>query len=50
MTEQEADSKLDFWKKSDKKRKQKLSGLSEHLEKKKLQLDWSSIKIFGKRK
>ena len=42
------DSKLDFRKKSGKKKKDKLSGLSEHLKKKKHQLDWSSIKILAK--
>ena len=31
-----------------KKKKDKLSGLSEHLKKKKHQLDWSSIKILAK--
>ena len=48
MKEHETDSKVDFRKKSGKKKKDKLSGLSEHLKKKKHQLDWSSIKILAK--
>ena len=48
MKEDETDSKVNFRKKSGKKKKDKLSGLSEHLKKKKHQLDWSSIKIFAK--
>ena len=48
IKEHEADSKLDFRKKSGKKKKDKLSGLSEHLKKKKHQLDWNSIKILAK--
>ena len=47
MKEHETDSKVDFRKKSGKKR-DKLSGLSEPLKKKKHQLDWSSIKILEK--
>ena len=39
MKEHETDSKVDFRKKSGKKKKDKLSGLSEHLKKKKHQLD-----------
>ena len=39
MKEHEADSKVDFRKKSGKKRKDKLSGLSEHLKNKKHKLD-----------
>ena len=50
MKEHETDSKVDFRKKSGKKKKDKLSGLSEHLKKKKHQLDWSSIKILAKEK
>ena len=48
MKEHETGSKVDFWKKSGKKKKDKLSGLLEHLKKKKHQLDWSSIKILAK--
>ena len=44
MKEHKTGSKVDFRKKSDKKR----SGLAEHLKKKKHQLDWSSIKILAK--
>ena len=43
MKEHETDSKVDFRKKSGKKKKDKLSGLSEHFK-----LDWSSIKILAK--
>ena len=48
IKEHEADSKLDFRKKSGKKKKDKLSGLSEHLKKRGHQLDWNSIKILAK--
>ena len=48
VKEHEADSKLDFRKKSGKKKKDKLSGLSYHLKKKKHQIDWNSIKILAK--
>ena len=48
MKEHEADSKVDFRKKSGKKKKEKLSGLSEPLKMKKHQLDWSSMKILVK--
>ena len=41
MKEHKTDSKVDFRKKSGKKKKDKLSGLSEHLKKKKHRLDWS---------
>ena len=37
-----------FSEKSGKKKKDKLSGLSEHFKSKKHQLDWSSIKILAK--
>ena len=47
MKENEADSKVDF-RKIGQKEKYKLSGLSEHLKKKKHELDWSSIKILAK--
>ena len=40
--------KLKFWRKSIKRRKDKLCGLSEHLKQKKHQIDWSSIKILAK--
>ena len=50
MKEHETDSKVDFRKKSGKKKKNELSGLSGHLKKKKHQLDWSSIKILAKEK
>ena len=49
MKEHEMDSKVDFRKKSVKKKKGKLSGFSEHVKKKKHQLDWSSIKILEKK-
>ena len=39
MKEHDADSKLDFWKKWVKKENDKSSGLSEHLKKKKHQVD-----------
>ena len=39
MKEHETDSKVDFRTKSGKKKKDRLSGLSEHLKKKKHQLD-----------
>ena len=48
MKEHEADSKVDFCRKSGKNKKDNLSRLSEHLKKKKHQLDWSSIKILVK--
>ena len=48
MKELEANSKVDFRKKLDKKKKNKSSGLSKHSKKKKHQLDWSSIKILAK--
>ena len=48
MKEHEADSKLEFRKKSGKKKKYRLSGLLEHFNKKKHQLDWSSIQILAK--
>ena len=50
IKEHEADSKLDFWKKSGKKEKtEKLSRLSYHLKKRKDQIDWNSIKILAKK-
>ena len=45
MKEQEMNSKVDFRKQSGKK---KISCLSEHLKKKKPQLDWTLIKILAK--
>ena len=48
LKEDETDSKVDFRKKSGKKKKYKLSSLSEHLKTKKHQLDQSSIKILAK--
>ena len=50
MKEDNADSKLDFQKKSGKKEKDKSSGLADHLKKKQHQSDWSSIKILSKEK
>ena len=49
MKEHEMDSKVDFRKKSGKRKKDKLSGLSEHLKKIKHPLDWSSIKTWQKK-
>ena len=49
MKGHEADSKVDFPIKSSKKKKDKLSGLPEHLKRKKHQLDWTSIKILAKK-
>ena len=48
MKEHETNSKVDFRKKSGKKKRDRLSGVSEHLKQKKHQLDWSSIKILAK--
>ena len=49
MKEHEADSKVVFRKKSGKKRKDKLSGLSEHLKNKKHKLDQSSLRFWQKK-
>ena len=49
MKKHEKGSKADFRKKSDRKRKDKLSGLSEHLKKKKHRLDWSWIRFWQKK-
>ena len=48
LARRETDSKVDFRKKSGKKKKDKSSGLSEHFKKKRHQLDWNSIKILAK--
>ena len=50
IKEHEADSKLDFRKKSGKKKKEKLSGLLYHLKKKKTSNRLEFNKDFGKRK